>query len=147
MISPSSTQSFHANSFSLSQISTKSLFDQPPTQLWSRFHWTTPTPMLLSSSEFVASVLTKAPPLFDEQPPPENEIPTVRQSSKIISPMLIFIVGFVLGYLLTNTLPSPLHHYGSFLFEKSVQSFHFFCDYLQLVFEYFSSDTFPQSLS
>lgn len=149
MISPSSNNTFNSNSFSLSQISTKSLFDQPPTQLWSRFQWTSSTiennsnqpPILLSSSQFVASLLTKTPPVFHEPQHHVKDIPIVRSSSKIIYPIFIFIIGFVLGYLFTNTLSS------SFLLEKSVQSFHLFCDYLQQSFEYFSSDTFLQSFS
>ena len=159
LISSSSNNTFNSNSFSLSQA----LFEPSQTELWSRFrfeknlwteqsystspnHYANQPPMLFSSSQLFASFLTKTSPSFNEK---SASIPRKQSHVKLIPSIrplfsiLIFIIGFALGYLLTNPFPSSLIHHISFLCAKSIQWFDQLCDYLQIALEY---NTFFQSL-
>lgn len=161
LISSSSNNTFNSNAFSLSQA----LFEPSQTELWSRFRFTTSTieknlwteqsysplptnqtPMLFSSSQLFASFLTKTSSSFNEKSAQKQSHRKCIPSIRPFFPIFIFIIGFALGYLLTNPFPSSLIHHISFLCAKSIQWFDLLCDYLQIALEYISSDTFFQSL-
>jgi hypothetical protein len=112
----------------------------------------------LLSSQIVPSLLTKTPsssssPLFTQRQiihsevSPKSDDGIIHQSSsKIFFTLIIFAVGLVLGYFLTNTFPSNLiRHWFLIIWEIcleiSIKSLHLFYDYLQILLKYFFSFT------
>jgi len=73
----------------------------------------------------------------------KNEDIIIQQSSsKIFFTLIIFAVGLVLGYLLTNTVPPNLIRQWFFIiWEACFEMSHLLYDYLQIVMKYFSSFT------
>ncbi|CAF0840766.1 unnamed protein product [Rotaria sp. Silwood1] len=86
----------------------------------------------LSSSNFrqrnIPSATDSVPSTFTK------ETVIIQQSSisKIFFTLIIFAIGLVLGYLLTNTLPPGL------VLEICVKYFHILCVYLQNIMKYFA---------
>jgi hypothetical protein len=177
IISSSTNSTFNSNSFSIPQTSPifiPSLFDQQQAQLWSRFRFTsstignnswteqfysTPSNFSDQSPQIIPSLSTKTPssssPLSKHQCPITNsEVSTNKEdliiqqsSSKIFFMLVIFIVGLVLGYLLTNTFPPNLIHHWFFILKQtsikiSIKYFHLLYNYLQIIMQYFSLNIF-----
>lgn len=128
IIPSSSNNTF--NSYSLSQ----SLFEPSPTELWSRFRFE----KNLWTEQSYSNYTNQRPMLFATKT--STSIPVKAshiKSLRLFYPILIFIIGFLLGYLL---------HHLPFLHAISLQCFNLLSDYLQILLEYIVSDTFIQSL-
>jgi len=85
----------------------------------------------LSSQITNSEILTKTEGIIIQQ-----------SSSKILFTLIIFAVGLVLGYLLTNTFSSNLILHWAFIIwetcvQISIKYFHLFYVYLQTVMKYF----------
>jgi hypothetical protein len=133
-------------------------------------HFSDQSPILSSSntllssspSQIVPSLLTKTPSssiqessssLLRQRQITNSEISTKKEdiiiqqsSSKIFFTLIIFAIGLVLGYLLTNTFPPNLIRQWIFIIweiciEISIKYFHLLYDYLQIVMKYLSSFT------
>jgi len=124
-------------------------------------HFSDQSPILSSSNFFspqiVPSLLTKTPsspssssPLLKQRPITNSEVSIKKEdriiqqsSSKIFFTLIIFAIGLVLGYLLTNTFPPNLIRQWFFIrweicIEIIIKYFHLLYDYLQIVMKYFS---------
>ncbi len=155
--SASSNSTFSSNSFSISQTSSlffpstspTPLFSQQPVELFSRFRFA-PSSNLFDSppSQIVPSLSPKPPsssPITTSKIPQNNEPQPIRQSfsSKIWFTLLIFTIGLILGYFLTNTIsPNLIRHWFFILHETSisisVKSIHLLSNYLQIIQQYIS---------
>ena len=91
-------------------------------------------PSLINQSPSPVIRQRKITPITDSIPSTLiKEDVVIRQSSisKIFFTLTIFVIGLLLGYLLTNTLPPSL------VWETCVKYFHFFYVYLQTVISSF----------
>jgi hypothetical protein len=124
-------------------------------------HFSNQSPMLSSSSsQIVPSLLTNtssssiqdlSSPLSrqsqitnSECSPKKHDIIIQQSSSKLFFTLVIFAVGLVLGYILTNTFPPNLIRHCSFIIwetcvQISIKYFHLLYTHLQIVMKYFSS--------